>query len=200
MANGSALLLSGGLDSIALLYWKRPDLALTVDYGQVSAEAEKRASLKVCEILGIEHETISIDCRNLGEGELADKRASALSVSPEWWPFRNQMLITFAAARLVAVGKNRLLIGSVKTDSIYADGTIGFVSRMNELLSYQEGAITLEAPAIEMTTVELIKKSGITPDILAWGHSCTRGNLACGLCGSCIKHRAVMKEIGFYEY
>ena len=38
----TALLLSGGMDSIALAYWKRPDIALTIDYGQAAADAEER--------------------------------------------------------------------------------------------------------------------------------------------------------------
>ena len=34
-----ALLLSGGMDSIALAFWKRPEIAITIDYGQRAAEA-----------------------------------------------------------------------------------------------------------------------------------------------------------------
>jgi len=34
-----AILLSGGLDSIALAYWLRPQIAVTIDYGQRPARA-----------------------------------------------------------------------------------------------------------------------------------------------------------------
>ncbi len=36
----TAILLSGGMDSIALAYWKRPELAITINYGQKPFLAE----------------------------------------------------------------------------------------------------------------------------------------------------------------
>ncbi|WP_440506100.1 7-cyano-7-deazaguanine synthase [Serratia nevei] len=62
----TALLLSGGMDSIAIAWWKRPDIALTLDYGQYAAEAEIRAASVTCKSLGIDHHIIRIDCRSLG--------------------------------------------------------------------------------------------------------------------------------------
>jgi 7-cyano-7-deazaguanine synthase len=35
-----AVLLSGGMDSIALACWQRPEFAITVDYGQRAAATE----------------------------------------------------------------------------------------------------------------------------------------------------------------
>jgi 7-cyano-7-deazaguanine synthase len=40
----TGLLLSGGMDSVALAYWLRPDVAFTIDYGQLSAEGELRSA------------------------------------------------------------------------------------------------------------------------------------------------------------
>ena len=37
------MLLSGGMDSIAVAYWRRPSLAITIDYGQVPAAGELRS-------------------------------------------------------------------------------------------------------------------------------------------------------------
>lgn len=39
-----ALLLSGGLDSTAIAAWQRPDVCVTVDYGQRPARGELAAS------------------------------------------------------------------------------------------------------------------------------------------------------------
>lgn len=64
----TALLLSGGMDSIAIAWWKRPDIALTLDYGQQAANAEIKAATATCEALGIEHHIIRIDCRSLIRG------------------------------------------------------------------------------------------------------------------------------------
>lgn len=200
MTDKTAILLSGGMDSIALAYWLHPTLAITVDYGQVAAEAEVRASRKVCEELGIQHDVISINCRVLGSGVMAEASVSECAPSPEWWPFRNQLLITFAAARLTGLGVNRLLVGSVKTDGDYADGRHEFYQVIDTLVSGQEGCIHVEAPALDMTSDELIRKSGVGLELLAWAHSCALGNYACGRCRSCQKHRAVMKKLGYPEY
>ncbi|WP_407258258.1 7-cyano-7-deazaguanine synthase [Klebsiella quasipneumoniae] len=51
--------------------WKRPDIALTLDYGQQAANAEIKAATATCEALGIEHHIIRIDCRSLGSGDMA---------------------------------------------------------------------------------------------------------------------------------
>ena len=200
MADKTAILLSGGMDSIALAYWLRPTLAITVDYGQIAAEAEVRASRKICEELGIRHDVISINCRALGSGDMAGLSVPECAPSPEWWPFRNQLLVTFAAARLIGFGMDRLLVGSVKTDGDYADGRHEFYRAIDILVSGQEGGIHVEAPALDMTSDELIHKSGIGLGLLSWAHSCVLGNYACGRCRSCQKHRAVMKRLGYPEY
>lgn len=44
----TALLLSGGMDSISIAWWKRPDIAITLDYGQRAAEAEIKAASATC--------------------------------------------------------------------------------------------------------------------------------------------------------
>ena len=67
--NKKAILLSGGMDSIALAYWLRPEIAITLDYGQRAAEAEIKAAAKVAGALGIEHSVISVDCSALGSGD-----------------------------------------------------------------------------------------------------------------------------------
>jgi 7-cyano-7-deazaguanine synthase len=55
----TGLLLSGGMDSIAIAYWKRPDVAFTIDYGQLSARGEIYASESVCQSLEIPHQVIT---------------------------------------------------------------------------------------------------------------------------------------------
>lgn len=193
----SALLLSGGMDSIALAYWKHPDVAFTVDYGQVCAAAELRAAIQVAATLGIRHELLRVDCQALGSGDLAGTPASDLAPVPEWWPFRNQLLITLAAMRAVAIGADRLLVGSVASDASHQDGTPEFYSRMDALLAFQEGAIHVEAPALALTTPELVRSSGIPLDLLMWSHSCHVAEYACGTCRGCNKHLQALEELGY---
>jgi 7-cyano-7-deazaguanine synthase len=68
----TALLLSGGMDSVAIAWWKRPDIAITLDYGQKAAEAEIGAAKTICQSLDIEqHHIVRVDCSTLGSGDMA---------------------------------------------------------------------------------------------------------------------------------
>lgn len=193
----TGLLLSGGMDSISIAYWKSPDVAFTVNYGQLSAEGELQAASAVCQALNIKHEVLKVDCRSLGSGDLSGKPPNPLAPVVEWWPFRNQLLLTLAGMRAIGLGVKTLLFGSVKTDSTHADGREEFFNKVDEVFSYQEGQIRIAAPAINLTTSELIRVSGIPLSLLAWSHSCHVADLACGNCRGCFKYNAVMKELGY---
>lgn len=182
------LLLSGGMDSIALAFWLRPTIVLTIDYGQKSALGELRASSAVAGALGLRHDVVRMDAHALGSGDLAGTAPHAMAPVPEWWPFRNQFLITIAAARAVGHGCRRILIGTVSTDHAHADGSEAFITTTDALLALQEGAIRLQAPALHMTSLDLIRQSSVPTELLAWAHSCHRSDLACGACRGCHKY------------
>lgn len=191
----TGLLLSGGLDSISILYWKRPNFALTINYGQNCAEAEKKAAEYACKQLGIEHHILSIDCSILGSGDLSKKDPHQLAPHSDWWPFRNQLLITFAAMYLIKYKVSKIYIGSLQPDKQFKDGTSKFTELISNLISFQEGSINIEAPAINMTTNELIKKSNIPLSILLCAHSCHKGNIPCGKCRGCNKYISIVDKL-----
>jgi 7-cyano-7-deazaguanine synthase len=196
----SAILLSGGQDSVAIAYWLRPALAITVDYGQIPAEAEIQAATQVCQTLGIKHIVITADCSQVGSGDLHASPALEVAPSSEWWPYRNQLIVTLAAGPALAHGANEILVGAVSTDSSHVDGTPKFFEALSSLLCMQEGELKVHAPAIKMTSRELIEYSKIPMDILCWAHSCHRSNFACGQCRGCLKHKNVMYELGHSPY
>lgn len=191
----TALLLSGGMDSLCLAWWLRPDVAITIDYGQLPAQAERDASAAICRDLGIEHQVVAIDCRSLGSGDMAGAAASEHAPASDWWPYRNQMLVTFAIMKAISVGAQRLLIGTVKSDGSHADGTPEFVDAISRLVALQEGGLIVEAPAIELSTSELVARSGVPAGFLAWAHSCHKANVACGHCRGCNKYFEVLREV-----
>lgn len=196
----TAILLSGGIDSIALAYLERAPLAVTIDYGHRPARAEFQAAAQVCADLRIEHLPLAIDCASLGSGDLAGTAPLPVAPVREWWPFRNQLLVTFAAAAVLPRGVDRLLIGTVAGDQVHADGTARFVESLSGLLAIQEGGLQLDAPAIRWSSTELVQRSGVPIEILAWAHSCHVSNYACGRCRGCNKHRTTMKELGVGAY
>lgn len=191
----TALLLSGGMDSIAIAYWQRPKLAFTIDYGQLAANREIVIAKKVCDDLGIEHHILQVDLRQFGSGDLIGTTVNQNAPASDWWPFRNQMLITLAAMYGIRLGVNQILIGSVKSDNYHIDGSLAFISSMNQLLSLQEGQIQLIAPAKDLTTTELILSHDVPIDLLGWAHSCHKGEYACGHCRGCSKYFSVWNEL-----
>mgnify|MGYP001807866172 FL=1 len=150
-----------------------------------------------CQTLGIEHHIIRIDCRSLGSGDMAGTEADPNAPSSDWWPYRNQMLISLAAMKAIALGVTHLWIGTVKSDGTHLDGTSGFVSRISDLMVFQEGGMVIEAPAIELSTSELIRISDVTPGGLAWAHSCHKANIPCGSCRGCNKYFQVLDDVGY---
>lgn len=192
-----ALLLSGGMDSVALALWKRPAHAITIDYGQRAASGELRAACQVCEVLGIRHHVVTADCRSLGSGDMAGTPALAGAPVPEWWPYRNQLLVTLGAMKAILLGASALLVGSVKTDAAHADGRPEFYTAIDRVVALQESGMRVLAPAIEMTTSELIRTVEVDRSLLGWCHSCHVDEYACGRCRGCQKHRAVLKELGY---
>ena len=192
-----ALLLSGGMDSLAIAWWKRPELAITLDYGQKAAEAEKLASAQVCKELGIRHEIVSVDCSSLGSGDMAGAPPDAAAQTSDWWPYRNQLLITLASMRAISHGTQTLYIGTVRSDGeSHLDGMPEFVQKMDTLMAYQEGHLRVVAPAIGLSTNELIRLAGVPPGLLAWSHSCHKANIACGTCRGCNKYIETYTELG----
>lgn len=193
----TALLLSGGMDSVALAYWTRPDLAITLDYGQLAASAEIDASAAVTSQLEMLHQVIRVDLRMLGSGDMAGSPVAPEGPASDWWPFRNQMLITLAAMKAIAAGCQRLFIGTVATDQQHRDGTPEFVESLDRLLALQEGGLRLEAPAIGMTTTDLVRTSQVPMSLLSWAHSCHKANVVCGQCRGCNKYFDVWRQLGY---
>lgn len=190
-----AILLSGGIDSIALAYWLKPNIAYTINYGQLPALAEIHSSQQVCKILNIKHEIITIDCSSLGSGDLSGNETLSIAPSSEWWPFRNQMLITLACMKGISDGIEEFMVGSVRHDSFHKDGTYEFYNKINEVIHFQEGEMKITSPAINLSSVELIKISKVPLEVLLWAHSCHKSNIPCGDCPGCFKHLAVKQDL-----
>lgn len=192
----TALLLSGGMDSTALAWLTQPELLVTIDYGQLAAEAELRAASAVAQALGAEHRVIAVRLPQLGSGDMAGRPAHADAPASDWWPFRNQLLITIAGMAALQAGCTRLLIGTVAGDALHKDGTEGFVAQMDALMANQEGGLHVEAPALHWSTADLIGRSGVPPFVLAWSHSCHKANTPCCACRGCVKQLEVLQQLG----
>lgn len=202
----TVLLLSGGLDSAALAARERPDRTLFVDYGQRPARAERVAAAAVAAELGLPHDAVRVNATDIGSGLLApaQRPADAARPSPEWWPYRNQLLVTVAAAWLLrgdpavpgGAGTD-VLVGSVEQDGArHLDGTAPFYAALDALLRVQEGEVGCRAPALGLSTADLVRDSGATDAVLGWTHSCHTADAPCLDCPGCHKREQVLDELG----
>jgi len=201
MSERSLLMLSGGHDSIALAAWVSPAACLTINYGQRPVNGEFRAAAAVADELGLPWHSFAVDLTPIGSGLLhgGDSASEPLveAPSPEWWPYRNQLLVSLAAAWALPHGFDQILVGSVSPDGDrHLDGTAGFYTRLDDLVAYQEGNIRVIAPATGMTTVDLINVSGVTDNVLGYAHSCHIAAYPCGTCPGCCKHEEVLRNSG----
>lgn len=214
------MLLSGGMDSTALAAWVRPSTTLFIDYGQRPAEAERRAARAVAGELSLPFNELSIDLSVIGSGllleddlnqasksTLAPSVAADVSPSPEWWPLRNQLLCTIAAAWALgapAVNNARLstvMVASVASDGTrHIDGTAKFYQALNAVTSMQEGSVRVLAPAVDLQPEELVNRAGVTESVLGWTHSCHRSNVPCAACPGCWKREQVLTRVGMLGF
>jgi 7-cyano-7-deazaguanine synthase len=191
-----ALLLSGGMDSAAIAWWRRPELCVFIDYGQRPARAERRAAAAVADACGSTFRAIAVDCSAIGSGLLAGTTPMDLAPGPEWWPYRNQLLVTLAASVAIRHGSTALLIGTIAEDSANGDGTERFVEALDAVLACQEGGLRLSAPAIGMSARDLVGVSGIPDEVLGWTHSCFVSDIPCLKCRGCTKHLTTLDRSG----
>ncbi len=189
-----ALLMSGGLDSAALAHWLRPEVCLTIDYGQIAAKGEFAASSALCIAMGLEHRCITVDLSSLGSGCMTNRPTAPEAAAAEFWPYRNQMLVTLAAMMLMPEGVSEIMVGAVSTDR-HADGKAPFFRAMDRVLSLQEGGIHVSAPARHLSTPALLRKSAFPYDLVGLTFSCHVHQFACGQCGGCLKHRECVDTV-----
>jgi len=199
--DGPALLLmGGGIESSALAYAGIATAGLVINYGQTPADGERRAAHAVGRAVGIAVHDVTVDARAVGSGLLATgptghraaqrahENGTDHGPSPEWWPFRNQLLVTIAAAWAHGRGFTEVLLGSVRGDADrHVDGSSAFYDALDTVLSLQEGNLRVSAPAAHLSSEELIRQTNTPMSILGYTHSCHIANRACGRCPGCFK-------------
>lgn len=188
-----ALLFSGGMDSTSLAWMDKPDRLIFIDYGQLPSAGEERASRAIADHLNIPLTVCRTDLSAFGSGSLSGRAALSIS-APEFWPYRNQLLVTLAAMALFEERPDVLMLGTVATDRVHPDGRPNFIRALNSLIGTQGGPEII-APAIRLTTEQLVKSAGVPIPILGWTFSCHTGSWACGACRGCVKHGIVMQSV-----
>lgn len=198
----SVIIVSGGLDSITLLYDKADEIALAISfyYGANHNEREIPFARLHCERLGIKHITIPLSfmhdyfkssllsgAEKIPEGHYKENNMLSTVV-----PFRNGIMLSIAAGIAESHGLKRLLIANHGGDhAIYPDCRPEFIKAINAAI--QAGTyinVEVSAPYTNFSKADIVRR-GIQLGInYAETWSCYKGgNTHCGKCGTCVERQ-----------
>lgn len=209
MAKDSLIILSGGMDSVTLLHYKKESIALAVsfDYGSNHNSKEIDCAVKQCQLLGIDHIVIPLGfmgqyfkssllsgADQIPEGSYTDENMKSTVV-----PFRNGIMLSIACGLAESNGLSHVMMANHGGDhTIYPDCRPDFVRAMNDAMrSGTYEGITLEAPFTNMSKSDIArigKELGVDYSLT---YSCYKGgDKHCGKCGTCVERREAMAEAG----
>lgn len=211
----AVVLLSGGLDSATVLAIARSEgfdcYALSCLYGQRHA-AELTAARRVARALGAAaHREIEIPIGQFGGSALTDDALEVPEQGGEgipitYVPARNTVFLSLALAWAEVLEANAIYIGVNAVDySGYPDCRPAFIEAFRQVIALatkrtvEGGEIRLEAPLIELSKAEIIRR-GVALDVdYALTVSCYRADdkgLACGHCDACRIRREGFEAAG----
>ncbi len=205
----SAIVVSGGMDSITLLYEQRHRIALGIsfDYGSNHNAREIPFAELHCKRLGIRHITVRLDFMRryfksslldgadaIPEGHYADDNMKSTVV-----PFRNGIMLSIAAGIAESQGLRNVFMANHGGDhTIYPDCRPEFVSAMNEAVRTGTYAnVTISAPYTNITKGEIARRGAALGIDYSETWSCYKGgDRHCGKCGTCVERREALAEAG----
>lgn len=205
----SIIIVSGGLDSITLLYDKQEtiELAISFDYGQNHAEKEIPFAAYHCNKLGISHIVIPLRFMQSyfksslieGSDKIPDGHYAEDNMKSTVVPFRNGIMLSIAVGIAESHNLNRIYIANHGGDhTIYPDCRPEFISSMNRAATTGTFNNTcIEAAYTNMSKADIVRR-GLSLGIdysKTW--SCYKnGEHQCGKCGTCVERREAFKVVG----
>ena len=209
LSKKSIILLSGGLDSAAVLGLCKEEynisLALTFNYGQKTAIKEIEASQKLCKHYDVEHKIINLDWLKeitqtalVSQEEIATSNlGTADSAKNVWVPNRNGLFLNIAAAFADSYNYNYILFGANKDEGrTFPDNTEDFRKRMTSVFEFSTlNHPIVVAPLLNYNKDDIVRMSIERSIPLEYIHSCysSTSGIHCGKCESCLHlKRALM--------
>ncbi len=208
----SVIIVSGGMDSITLLYDHKDEIALGIsfDYGSNHNAREIPFAKMHCERLGIKHITINLDFMHqyfksslldgaeaIPEGHYADDNMKSTVV-----PFRNGIMLSIAIGIAESNNLDQVFIANHGGDhTIYPDCRPEFINAIDAAATAGTyNNVNVVAPYTQITKSDIArigKKLGIDYTE-TW--SCYKGGeVHCGKCGTCVERKEALAEAGIED-
>ena len=219
----AVVLLSGGLDSAAVLAWMRREgyacHALSFRYGQRHGVELARAAELARALGAVEHKTTEIDLRAFGGSALTadiavpkDRAEGEIAhgVPITYVPARNTIFLAFALAYAETIGSSDLAIGVNAIDySGYPDCRPEFIAAFERLANLATAAATEDGARFRIhTPLQHLTKAGIVKLALELGVPVGRtlscydplpDGAPCGHCDACQLRRKGFAEAGVVD-
>lgn len=208
----SAIIVSGGMDSITLLYDHKDEIALGIsfDYGSNHNAREIPFAKMHCERLSIKHITINLDFMHqyfksslldgaeaIPEGHYADDNMKSTVV-----PFRNGIMLAIAIGIAESNNLDQVFIANHGGDhTIYPDCRPEFINAIDAAATAGTyNNVKVIAPYTKITKSDIArigKRLGIN---YAETWSCYKGGeVHCGKCGTCVERKEALAEAGIED-
>lgn len=208
----SIIILSGGMDSVTMLYDYKDTiaLALTFDYGSNHNKQEIEYAKYHCKKLGIEHIIIPLYFMHryfisslfdgsdaVPEGHYTDDTMKSTVV-----PFRNGIMLSIACGLAESRNLKKVMIANHAGDhAIYPDCRASFIDSMSQAMScgtYEHISVFAPYTNITKTQIAVIgKKLGVD---YSKTYSCYKGRkIHCGKCGTCVERKEALRDAGIKD-
>lgn len=208
----SIIVLSGGVDSVTMLYdyQERIALAVSFDYGSNHNAREIPFARLHCERLGIPHLVITLDFMSryfnssllqgaeaIPEGNYADENMRSTVV-----PFRNGIMLSIAAGLAETHDLKYVMLANHGGDhTIYPDCRPEFVDAMSAAISAGTYSRTeVLAPYTNITKADIARRGKLLGLDYSETWSCYKGGEKhCGKCGTCVERREAFTLAGIAD-
>ncbi|MDR3845512.1 7-cyano-7-deazaguanine synthase QueC [Hallella sp.] len=208
----SVIIVSGGMDSITMLYEFKDQIALGVsfNYGSNHNSREIPFAEMHCKRLGIPHITIDLGfmpqyfkssllegADAIPEGNYDEENMKSTVV-----PFRNGIMLSIAIGIAESNHLKHVLMASHGGDhTIYPDCRPAFVDAMSA--AAQAGTfedVTIEAPYTNITKADIARHGKQLGIDYSETWSCYKGGeVHCGQCGTCRERQEALREAGIAD-
>ena len=201
----SVIIVSGGMDSVTMLYEFKDRIALGISFDSGSNHNAQEIPLAQmhCERLGIPHITIPLDFMgqyfksSLLEGAEAipDGHYTAENMASTVVPVRNGIMLAIACGVAESRGLTHVLIANHGGDhTIYPDCRPGFINAMSQAM--QQGTDTkveVFAPYTNISKSDIARRGKQLGIDYSETWSCYKGGAKhCGRCGTCIERKEAL--------
>ena len=209
MTKDSLIIVSGGMDSITLLYDRKDSiaLALSFDYGSNHNSREIPYAQLHCQRLRIRHIVIPIDFMHqyftssllegaeaIPDGHYADENMKSTVV-----PFRNGIMLSVAIGIAESNGLKKVLIANHGGDhAIYPDCRPDFISAINKAaMSGTYLNVEVDAPYTNISKTDIARRGVALGIDYSETWSCYKGGAVhCGTCGTCVERKEALHDAG----